>query len=391
MIETFTVDSNVTGVLSGYSVSTENEQGYSGGFIGECISGRARNTQISNLKTVTASAASGKAGGFAGFAKAGDALASAGDSVTSSGLPAGIQLENLLGVVSALRPEFNNTSIAYVSNGSDPQVSADMAGGFVGDGQAVDINYGNNNSGFKADTDINSSSNESTGEKNSEEADFISAVTNSENETTEGETGAIATTNITGLSYIKGTSYAGGFAGRLMPGDVAQTGSIKLLGLLSVTQLLSVMDVAYPRISDSSIAGDSLVVTASGKNDDVALGDAGGYIGNGKAVMVKNSDVTNVKEVTAPYHAGGYIGIMRSGSAAEAGDATGELLNSVLGKILSLKELASVLQAASSKIANCKVSGIEKENEGLTVIADRGSDNAEAMPVASLERCRVAM
>ena len=201
MIETFTVDSTVTGVSSGYSVSTENEQGYSGGFIGECISGRARNTQISNLKTVTASAASGKAGGFAGFAKAGDALASAGDSVTSSGLPAGIQLENLLGVVSALRPEFNNTSIAYVANGSDPQVSADMAGGFVGDGQAVDINYGNNNSGFKADT-------------------------NSEDGTTKGETGAIATTNITGLSYIKGTSYAGGFAGRLMPGDVAQTGSV---------------------------------------------------------------------------------------------------------------------------------------------------------------------
>ena len=81
-----------------------------------------------------------------------------------------------------------------------------------------------------------------------------------------------------------------------MPGDVAQTGSIKLLGLLNVNQLLSVMDVAYPRISDSSIEGDSLVVTASGKNDDVALGDAGGYIGNGKAVMVKNSDVTNVKK-----------------------------------------------------------------------------------------------
>ena len=331
MIETFTVDSTVTGVSSGYSVSTENEQGYSGGFIGECISGRARDTQISNLKTVTASAVSGKAGGFAGFAKAGDAL-SAGDSTTSK--LTGIELENLLGVVSALRPEFNNTSIVYVSNGDDPQVSADMAGGFVGDGQAVDINYGNNNSGFKADTD----------------------------------------TNITGLSYIKGTSYAGGFAGRLMPGDVAQTGSIKLLGLLNVNQLLSVMDVAYPRISDSSIEGNNLVVTASGKNDDVALGDAGGYIGNGKAVMVKNSDVTNVKEVTAPYHAGGYIGIMRSGSAAEAGDATGELLNSVLGKILSLKELASVLQAASSKITNCKVAGTA---DGLTVTADRGSDNAE--------------
>ena len=371
MIETFTVDSTVSGVSSGYSVSTENEKGYSGGFIGECISGRARDTKISNLKTVTASATSGKAGGFAGFAKAGDAL-SAGDSTTSK--LTGIELENLLGVASALRPEFNNTSIAYVSNGSDPQVSADMAGGFVGDGQAVDINYGNNNSGFKADTDTNSSSNESTGEKNSEEGDFISAVTNSEDGTTEGEAGALATTNIIGLSYIKGTSYAGGFAGRLMPGDVAQTGSIKLLGLLNVTQLLSVMDVAYPRISDSSIEGNSLVVTASGKNDDVALGDAGGYIGNGKAVMVKNSDVTNVKEVTAPYHAGGYIGIMRSGSAAEAGDATGDLLNSVLGKILSLKELASVLQATSSKITNCKVAGTA---DGLTVTADRGFENAE--------------
>ena len=346
MIETFTVDSTVSGVSSGYSVFTGNEKGYSGGFIGECISGRARDTKISNLKTVTASATSGKAGGFAGFAKAGDAL-SAGDSTTSK--LTGIELENLLGVVSALRPEFNNTSIAYVSNGSDPQVSADMAGGFVGDGQAVDINYGNNNSGFKADT-------------------------NSEDGTTEGEAGAIATTNITGLSYIKGTSYAGGFAGRLMPGDVAQTGSIKLLGLLNVNQLLSVMDVAYPRISDSSIEGDSLVVTASGKNDDVALGDAGGYIGNGKAVMVKNSDVTNVKEVTAPYHAGGYIGIMRSGSAAEAGDATGDFLNSVLGKILSLKELASVLQAASSKITNCKVAGTA---DGLTVTADSGFENAE--------------
>ena len=369
MIETFTVDSTVSGVSSGYSVFTGNGKGYSGGFIGECISGRARDTKISNLKTVTASATSGKAGGFAGFAKAGDAL-SAGDSTTSK--LTGIELENLLGVVSALRPEFNNTSIAYVSNGSDPQVSADMAGGFVGDGQAVDINYGNNNSGFKADT--NPSSSESTEEKNSEEADFISADTNSEDGTTEGENGAITTTNITGLSYIKGTSYAGGFAGRLMPGDVAQTGSIKLLGLLNVTQLLSVMDVAYPRISDSSIEGNNVVVTASGKNDDVALGDAGGYIGNGKAVMVKNSDVTNVKEVTAPYHAGGYIGIMRSGSAAEAGDATGDLLNSVLGKILSLKELASVLQAASSKITNCKVAGTA---DGLTVTADNGFENAE--------------
>ena len=78
MIETFAVESTVSGVASGYSVSTQNEKGYSGGFIGECISGRARDTKISNLKTVTASAVSGNAGGFAGFAKAGDALSAGG-------------------------------------------------------------------------------------------------------------------------------------------------------------------------------------------------------------------------------------------------------------------------------------------------------------------------
>ena len=368
MIETFAVDSAVSGTSSGYTVSTENESGYSGGFIGECISGRTRDSQIMNLRAVSASDLSGKAGGFVGFAKAGDALSGVGDSIKS----VGIELENLLGVVSALRPEFNNTSIVYVSNGEDPQVSADMAGGFVGDGQAVDINYGKNNSGFKADTDP--SSDGSAGEHSGEEAETVSVDTDSEGRTIEDAAGTVATTNITGLSYIKGSSYAGGFAGRLMPGDVAQTGSVKLLGLLNVTQLLRVMDVAYPRISDSSIEGNNLVVTASGKNGDVALGDAGGYIGNGKAVMIKNSDVANVKEVTAPFHAGGYIGIMRSGSVAEAGDATGALLNSILGKILSLKELASVLQAASSKITNCKVTGI---TDGLIVTADSGSKNAE--------------
>lgn len=92
------------GISAGFTVGTSDESGISGGFIGECISGRARNTKISNLKSVTASETSGKAGGFVGYAKAGDALANAGDSVTSSGLPAGIEIENLLGVVSALRP-----------------------------------------------------------------------------------------------------------------------------------------------------------------------------------------------------------------------------------------------------------------------------------------------
>ena len=68
--------------------------------------------------------------------------------------------------------------------------------------------------------------------------------------------------------------------------------------------------------------------------------------------MIENSDVAHVSAVTGAYHAGGYFGLMRSGSAVDAGDDTGALLNCVLGKILNLNDIAGVLQAASGKILN---------------------------------------
>lgn len=325
MIETFTRDCSVAGLEAGYTVTTSADEGMSGGFIGECISGRTGGTSVTNLKSVAASMNGGKAGGFIGYAKAGDALAAAGENVKA--LDA-VAIENLLGVISALRPEFNQTNLSYVTaDAENAQVQADMAGGFVGDGEAVDINYGKNHS-------------EATEAEGSE------------------DTAVKAATTITGLSKVDGETYAGGFAGRLIPGDVAQTGSVKLLGLLDVTQLLSVMDVAYPRISESSITGENLAVTAAGKNGNTEVGDAGGYIGYGKAIIIENSDVKEVASVTGTYHAGGYIGLMRSGSAVDAGDDTGALLNSVLGKIVNLNDLAGVLQAASGKITNSKVSGV---------------------------------
>ncbi len=333
MIKTFANNCSVEGIASGCTVNASADSGKAGGFIGYAVSGRTSGCGIRNLKSVTTSKKSGKAGGFVGYAKAGDALATVGESVGTSGLPSGIQLENVLGVVSALTPEFDNSVVAFTPS-EQAQVTADMAGGFLGDGEAVDINYSVNHS--------------STG------------------------TDSAAKTEITGLQSIVGTTYAGGFAGRFLPGDVAQTGSIKLLGLLNATQLLSVMDVSYPQISNSSITGDNLIVTAEGITGNADVGDAGGFVGNGKAVTIENSDVLNVKQVTGAYHAGGYIGMMRSGSVAEAGDATGDLINSILGKILSISELAGVLQAASCEITNSKVSGIET---GMTVKEECRSDN----------------
>lgn len=337
MIETFANNSSISGVEGGLSIKATSESGKAGGFIGYCVSGQTTNCSVDKLKEVTANISDGKAGGFIGYAKAGDALASVGDKIENDTLPGGIDIENLLGVISALTPEFDQSTVAFVPNGENPQVEADMAGGFLGDGEAVDINY-------------------------------------SINHPSEGES-ANASTAISGLSNVKGYTYAGGFAGRVQPGDVAQTGSVNLLGLLSVDQLLSVMDVAYPQISNSSITGEDLIVIAEGKTGNVAVGDAGGYIGSGKAVTVENSNISNVKQVSGAYHAGGYIGLMKSGTVAEAGDATGALLNSVLGAVLNAQQLASVLQMASSQIINSKVSGIEA---GMTVKAEYRSDNSKA-------------
>ena len=337
MIETFANNSSISGVEGGFSIKATSESGKAGGFIGYCVSGQTTNCSVDKLKEVTANISDGKAGGFIGYAKAGDALASVGDKIENDTLPGGIDIENLLGVISALTPEFDQSTVAFVPNGENPQVEADMAGGFLGDGEAVDINY-------------------------------------SINHPSEGES-ANASTAISGLSNVKGYTYAGGFAGRVQPGDVAQTGSVNLLGLLSVDQLLSVMDVAYPQISNSSITGEDLIVIAEGKTGNVAVGDAGGYIGSGKAVTVENSNISNVKQVSGAYHAGGYIGLMKSGTVAEAGDATGALLNSVLGAVLNVQQLASVLQMASSQIINSKVSGIEA---GMTVKAEYRSDNSKA-------------
>ncbi len=337
MIETFANNSSISGVASGFSVKATSESGKAGGFIGYCVSGQTINCSVDKLKDVTANVSDGKAGGFIGYAKAGDVLASVGDKVENDTLPGGIEIENLLGVISALTPEFDQSSVAFVSNGENPQVEADMAGGFLGDGEAVDINY-------------------------------------SVNHPSEGESANVFT-EISGLSNVKGYTYAGGFAGRVQPGDVAQTGSINLLGLLSVDQLLSVMDVAYPQISNSSIIGEDLIVIAEGKTGNVSVGDAGGYIGSGKAVTVENSNISNVKQVSGAYHAGGYIGLIKSGTVAEAGDETGALLNSVLGEVLNVQQLASVLQMASSEITNSKVSGMEA---GMTVKADCRSDNTKA-------------
>ena len=326
VLETYATDCSVEGIASGYTVETTAQGGASGGFIGLCISGKTTDCSADSILSVTAEANEGYAGGFVGRAKAGDAVSTIGESITGDKTLSALEVSNLLGMVSALRPEFDGSELTFVSNDND-QIYGDYAGGFIGDGEAIDVNYGVNHDtsgGEESQTDINN------------------------------------------LGKVHGFSYAGGFAGRLQPGDVAQTGSVKLLGLLALNELLSVMDVAYPRIGKAAIVGAPLEVLAEGKAGNITIGDAGGYIGNGKAVVVEHSNLSELQSVRGAFHAGGYIGCMHSGTAADSGDATGALLNTVLGKLLSFSQLAALLQVASSDIQDCMVTGVA---EGFTVEA----------------------
>ncbi len=345
MIETKVSNSFVTGVTEGYKVATTSDSGTSGGFIGQCISGSVSNAKAENLFSVTASMESGKAGGFIGDARAGDAVATLGESLGDKKLSL-LEIENLVSIAGVLTPEFHQTSVAYVGL-ANPQVEANMAGGYIGDGEAVDINASVYQKALKSKPD----------EKESLQQQYQ--------------------TKVTGLQSVVGTTFAGGFAGRLQPGNLAQTGSIKLLGLLDATQLLSVMDVSFPEIANSTVESEKLTVTANGKagKTNLNIGEAGGFVGSETAAQIENSNVKGVKSVKAPYRAGGYAGFIQPGSAASVGNQSGaDLLNKVLGKVLDIGQLTGLLQAGSSKITNSAVFGTD---DGLVVENTLHEENKE--------------
>ena len=71
-------DSSISGTTTGFRVVTSETDSHSGGFIGNCISGKVKRASVTALQSVSAPMDAGNAGGFIGYAKAGDALATVG-------------------------------------------------------------------------------------------------------------------------------------------------------------------------------------------------------------------------------------------------------------------------------------------------------------------------
>lgn len=348
---------------TGSNNANETSDFLAGGFVGQCCSAEITNSSVNELKAVTSNEKDGYAGGFAASSYAGGLADITGKQEgVLNGL---IDLDSLLSAVDYLIPQYTNCTVGYSADQDDAvQVDAAVAGGFFADmtGGVID------NSGLVA-----------------------------------------GTAAVTGIQNVQGTYFAGGFAGRVTSGGLAESGGLSLLGGLidarSADQLLGVLEVYIPEIhsapaaaSDMGLIVKALESNADGEELSENAGSAGGYLGYGSGVTITDSGVTGLRTtkvtppeildqtdgssyfkdtssyaVTAPRYAGGYAGKLDIGNAASVGGGL-ELLDSTL----NLSSLADALAVVATKITRCDVSG---QPQGFSVLAN-GSESTQPIGMA---------
>ena len=359
----------VTGGGTGFAVTAKGATGSdladyaAGGFIGRGNSTDMTNCHVNNLLVVTAptekagtQGESGFAGGFVGISRNDDLadVLHTNDEGTSIG--ALISVDQLLGAAPVLTPEFKNCTVRFadLAQNTPANVSADVAGGFAAD--------------FQSGT-----------------------VDNSEHKNAKGESSPYAVYNIT---QVTGRTYAGGFAGKLYSGALANAGGgVSILGGLAgldLSKLLTVVNAYVPVVTHAGVSASKagLAVAATdiqGENGDLNAGSAGGFAGYASGAQVSTSDVkflrhTRVTDpagnadtdaqalntngdsyyvdaksayaVTGGRYAGGYIGKIDIGSAASVGGGL-----DVLSKTVSLSDLLSALNVVVTTVEHSDVYG----------------------------------
>lgn len=350
-------NSTVTGndlTVSATGDTTGNDY-FAGGFVSENNSGKIADSSVTGLKRVfTATTgyfwgekdklAASYAGGFAARSQVGG-LANVGadgntleELIGQEGL---VGIDGLIEVVGYLIPSYTNCFVEFTDRDfSEAQVSAAVAGGFIGEMQGGTID----NRGL-----------------NTENKEY--AVRNAE--------------------YIEGTYYAGGFAGKILSGGLAQSNGLSVLGTkINVRELINLIPTYIPTVYSAGVqsSADGLKVYVSDSDGkDVDSGSAGGYAGVTSGARISNSIVKELatksegtdaapKEndyaVKAPCFAGGYVGKAEIGSAA----AVGQSLD-VLGAI-EIGSLTSAIAAVESKFEGCDVYG---KAGGFNVNSTEGS------------------
>ena len=377
-------DCSVTGG-KGFTVEAKGGDGSTlddfaaGGFVGRGNSTDMTNCHVSNLLAVTAptekagtQGESGFAGGFVGISRNDDLadVLHTNDEGTSIGKL--ISVDQLLGAAPVLTPEFKNCTVRFadLAQNTTANVSADVAGGFAAD--------------FQSGT-----------------------VDNSEHKNAEGKSSPYAVYNVT---QVTGRTYAGGFAGKLYSGALANAGGgVSILGGLAdldLSKLLTVVNAYVPVVTHAGVnASDvGLAVSATdiqGESGDLNAGSAGGFAGYASGAQISTSDVkflrhTRVTDpagntdtdaqalntdggnyyadaesayaVTGGRYAGGYIGKIDIGSAASVGGGL-EILDSI--------SLSSVLEALNVVVTTIEHSDVYGAAGGYAVRADATVDKKQ--------------
>ena len=310
----------------------------------------------------------GYAGGFLATSRVGG-LVDTNDPSDSKGVLKGflgddglLQVGELLGAINYLIPDYTNCTVQYTDAEEDAaNVQADVAGGFAADFQSGTVN------------------NDSTVDANGQDSPF--AVYN--------------------ISKVEGQTYAGGFAGKLYSGALADAGGgvsiLGSIGISSVTDLLSVAQAYVPVAEYAGVqsSAQGLMVTAceiSGLN----AGSAGGFAGYASGAQISTCDVkslrhTKVNEPTASSadgqdlvtdgasyyqvpgavnggrYAGGFIGKIDLGSAASVGGGL-----DLLGENVSLSNLLEALNVVVTTIEHSDVYG----GPGGYVVLATAQDNS---------------
>lgn len=357
-VEVTITNANVNGIGDGFTVEAtgvreENSvRDYTAsGFMARSNSTKVENAHVTNLKTVTATNDGGYAAGFVAISKTGG-LAEVGDDNSVKSL---IEANDLVNAIGYLIPSYKNCTVAYVDGGS---VTGDIAGGFT--------------------------------------ADFQSGTVNNQDR---GENDYYAVYN---LGSVNGQSYAGGFAGRVYSGALADASKgISILGNvtglnINLTDLLSVINAYVPYIKYAGVkSNNGFTVKANKLTTDPTVGSAGGFIGYASGAQISYSDVTKLKHtivtppdnledtsaptyyddtkstyaVTGGRYAGGYVGDMDIGSAASVGGGLQILGNTI--------QLTNVLDALSVVVTTIEHSDVTGETGGFAILATGDLGNSK--------------
>ena len=359
----------------------EASQITAGGFFGRASSLEADRCTVNSLGLVQAPEKNGNAGGFVGLSTTGGLASIVADD--DGGVDASLledilggkllNISDLLGAVPWMIPEYRETHTDYLDGG---WVTADIAGGYAGLFESGSVNVFDKDNPVSDGTDVPS----------------LYAVNN--------------------IAAVRGTSYAGGFGGKVVSGSLAKTGGgLSLLGDaagINLDGLLGVIQAYVPTIKYADVLSENgFTVTAAqiDSQEQTTSGAAGGFIGYGTAVQVSYSDVSKLAHttvtppddleakdalsyfdstkstyaVTAPQYAGGYFGYLNIGSTAGVASGLELLKNLPLDdgstRGISVSDLTSALNVMASTVEHSNVYG---HAGGFSVLAS-GTDSFDAV------------